>query len=477
MFVPLMKRIFRSTAFLVLITAAALMINAAGCANIIPPTGGLRDSLPPVLMDAVPKDSMLNFKGNKIVLTFDEYVQLDNNINENLVVSPMPDNPPLIENKLKTVTVKLKDSLKPNTTYSINFGNGIKDVNENNVFRNFTYVFSTGDKLAEGTLSGKVTVAETGEADSTLIVVLYRNLTDTAVKKNKPDFYAKLDSGGRFKFRFLPEEKFAVYVVPNDYSKRYDDSTKTFAFYDTTVNAGEHTSSIMLYAYQQFKATEKKPGGSTSSSGSKDHVPEIKFLKVNTNLDNNEQDLLSNLYITFNKEVTIFDSANAVQFTDTLFKPVTGYTFQRDTGLRNFVFRYKWPEHEPFELILNKDAFTDSAGLKLLHNDTLSFSTKREGQYGSIRLHFNNLDMSRNPVLLLLQDSKIVKSVPLISNDWYQKLFKPGEYRIRILYDDNKNGIWDPGNLDTRLQPEKVQNIPRKLTIKANWDNEVDINL
>jgi hypothetical protein len=84
----------------------SFLFQATGCANIIPPTGGPRDSLPPVLVSAVPKDSTLNFNTNKIVLTFDEYVQLDNNITENLVVSPNPDNAPLVENKLKTVTVQ-----------------------------------------------------------------------------------------------------------------------------------------------------------------------------------------------------------------------------------------------------------------------------------------------------------------------------------------------------------------------------------
>ena len=471
-----MKRLFHSSLFLCFIVTLALLVNATGCANIIPPTGGARDSLPPFLVTALPKDSTLNFNEKKIVLTFNEYVQLDNNINENIVVSPNPDNQPILENKLRTVTVKLKDSLKPNTTYAINFGNGIQDVNEKNPFRNFTYVFSTGSTIANGGLSGKVIMAETGVADSTLIVTLYRNRNDTAVKKLKPDYFTRLDSIGRFNFRYLPNETFAIYVVPSDYSKRYDDSTKIFAFYDTTVNAGEHTSDILLYAYQQFKQGEKKPG-TTDNSNKKEKAPEVKTLKVVSSLDNNEQDLLSNLTLTFNKDITIYDSANAVLLTDTLGKPASGYQFLRDTILNKFMLKYKWPDHQPFRLIVNKDAFTDSTGIKLAANDTLTFSTKREGQYGSIKLHFNNVDMSRNPVLLLMQDSKIFQSVVLKSNEWFQKLFIPGEYSIRILFDDNRNGIWDPGNFELKLQPEKVQNIRRKLNIKANWDNEIDINL
>src|SRR5215216_7212172 len=86
------------------------------CANIIPPTGGLRDSLPPVLVNANPKDSTLNFKGNRITLTFDEYVDLKEVLN-NTLFNPLFEKPTDIEVKLKTVTVKIKDTLQPNTTY------------------------------------------------------------------------------------------------------------------------------------------------------------------------------------------------------------------------------------------------------------------------------------------------------------------------------------------------------------------------
>src|SRR5438132_1561146 len=82
-----------------------IAISGPGCANIIPPTGGPRDSLPTVLVSAVPKDSTTNFNTKKIVLTFDEYVELDQKITEDFIVSPNPENTPLVENKLKTVTI------------------------------------------------------------------------------------------------------------------------------------------------------------------------------------------------------------------------------------------------------------------------------------------------------------------------------------------------------------------------------------
>lgn len=470
----------KAGAILLIVIISIMLIHVeTGCANIIPPTGGPRDSLPPVLVSAVPKDSTTHFHSKTIVLTFDEYVQLDEKINEQFIVSPNPDNPPFPENRLKTVTVKLRDSLKPNTTYSLDFGNTIKDINEGNPLRNFTYVFSTGSTIDDGTISGNVTLAETGEADSTLIVLLHSNLQDSAVKKTRPDYYTRLDSGGNFRFRYLPHETFNIYVLPNDYSKRYDDSTKMFAFYHSTVNADSNNTNIRLFAYQQVKKKEEAAGAPTTAPAA---IPSRKKpgteerLRYSTNLEGGQQDILDSLEITLSKKITKFDSSK-VLLTDTSFRPVTGYTISRDTTPVNFFIHFNWPENQSYKLVLEKDAFADSTGLTLPKNDTISFTTKGESQYGSIRLQFNNLDLGRNPVLEFVQDDKIIRYVPLTATTWYQRLFEPGDYDLRILYDDNKNGRWDPGNFDEKRQPEIVRRIPRKLTIKANWDNEVEINL
>ena len=462
--------------FLFLIIVLTLQIQVqTSCANIIPPTGGPKDTLPPVLINALPKDSTTDFRGKSITLTFDEYIQLDDKINEEFIMSPNPDNPPFPEGKLRTVTIRLRDSLKPNTTYSFDFGNGLKDLNEGNVLKDFTFVVSTGSTIASGTLSGNVTLAETGDADSTLLVVLHNNLNDSAVKKLKPDYYTRLDSSGNFHFRYLPSGKFNIYVLPNDYSKKYDDSTKMFAFYNTTVDPDSNNSQIKLYAYQEYKPKEKT-SAAPSEPATKKGQAENKNLRLTTNIEGGEQGLLNDFVLTFSRKVTQFDSSK-ITLTDTNFHAIKNYTITPDTSFLNFSLHYNWQENEAFKLIIQKNAFTDSAGNTLAKDDTLSFKTKGESDYGSIRLHFSNLDLSKNPVLQFIQDEKIVKAVPLTSIEWIQKLFEPGEYNLRILYDDNKNGVWDPGNFDEKRQPEMVQHVSRKLNIKGNWDNEVDIIL
>ena len=113
-----------------------------------------------------------------------------------------------------------------------------------------------------------------------------------------------------------------------------------------------------------------------------------------------------------------------------------------------------------------------------MKNDTLTFISKKASTYGMVLLRFLNLDLTINPDLQLAQGDNVVYSHVFTSKEFYAKLFVPGEYEMRILYDDNKNGLWDPGNyFGTRRKPELVKPIVRKLNVKANWDNEIDVNL
>jgi len=453
---------------IIVFISTIIITGSSGCANIIPPTGGPRDSLPPVLIAANPKDSITDFTGNRITLYFNEFVEIQNT-QENVLVSPTPVNSPNIDYKLRTVTVKLRDTLEPATTYSINFGDAIKDVNEGNVLKNFTYVFSTGSTIDQNTFSGKVIVAETGKADSTLIAVLHRSLADSAVAKEKPRYITKLDGKGNFQFNNLPRGTFALYALPNDYSKRYDDTTKLFAFADKPITIADSTQPITLYAFSLPKETVATPAGNTSRTSARD-----KQLRNTTTLESNKQDLLKPLQLDFNRKVS-FDSTKII-LTDTSFRSITNYQIIADTNRTRFTIRYNWPANTAFNLLIEKSAFTDSAGVTLAKNDTLRFTTKREDEYGSVKLRFKNLDLTKNPVLQLVQADKVVDSIPLTGTVWLRKLFPPGEYGMRILYDRNKNGKWDTGRFfGEHRQPEIVISLNTTLKIRNNWDNGMDI--
>lgn len=452
---------------LLFITMVGLWISIfhTGCAVMIPPNGGPKDSLPPVLMQAVPELSTTNFNTNKIVLNFDEYVELKG-MQDNLIVSPLPKSNPVVDYKLKTVTIKLRDSLKPNTTYTLDFGNGLVDVNEGNALKGFTYVFSTGKYIDSNRISGNVMLAETGVYDSTLIAVLYSNLNDTAVLKTKPKYMARVDSKGNFKFQHLPDSTYNVFVMPNEYSKRYDDTTKMFAFMDSSIHASTNPVPLKLFAYQEAKKKEKKPP---------EKKPEKKKLTFTTSLDNYRQDLLSkSLTLTFSNKLKEANF-NMVKITDTSYNTIINAVVIIDTALSRIVIKNQWKAADNLRLILNKKAATDTFGNNLEKNDTIKFVVGKEEEYGSLKIRFKNIDLNKNPVIQFLVNDLIVESKPLTGKDIFFKLFHPGEYDIRVLYDENKNGIWDPGNYKKHLQPETVQKFKNKIPVKANWDNEAEL--
>ncbi|MET0298219.1 MAG: Ig-like domain-containing protein [Flavitalea sp.] len=460
------------------------MIGGSGCANIIAPTGGPRDSLPPIPVSKNPLDSSVNFKGKKITLSFNEYVQLDN-IQENLLVSPFPKITPTVESKLRTVTITLRDTAELNTTYSLNFGNAIKDVNEGNPVKNFTYIFSTGPKLDSLTIGGKVINAETGKADSTLIVVLHRNFADSALKE-RPRYVTKLDNKGAFKFKNLPAEEYAIYAFKDEGgARRYTSPTQLFAFSNETVASANPPKDLVLYAYLEPDTATARPTKKVAPAAK----PALKgnaaiadrLLRFQFSAANGPLGLLPSdtLHMTFPQDpLKEFDSTKIRLFNEQ-FEPITNFRTVLDTSNKKLTFFYPWKENSAYNMIIEKEFATDTSGRQIPRSDTLSFATKKETDYGLVRLRFPTIDLTRNPVLLFVQNDGVVYSYVFgQTKEFRARLFNPGEYELRILYDENKNGKWDPGDFfNTKKQPEKVTPITRKANIRANIDNDIDIEL
>ncbi len=439
----------------------------AGCAQIGAPTGGPRDTLAPTLVKANPEKKKTNFNSNKIVLDFDEYIDLQD-LSANLNISPLPKLNPVISNNLKTITIKLKDSLLPNTTYNIDFGNSIKDINEGNVYKGFAYQFSTGNSIDSFTLQGKVVLAETGKVDSTLIVLLYKNLNDSAVITQRPNYVSKLDGSGKFKFSFLPNQNFKVYVLKDgDGNKFYNSPTEVFGFLNKTVSSSEIDSDITLFAYK-----EKNENNAVVTTPQKKE----KLLKYFLNLNYGKQDLLMPLSFNFNNPIQTL-SADSIFITDTNYNKIAAVSTQIDSSRKQILLDTKWLPETFYYLIINAQAVKDSSGLSLTKTDTIKFVTKSKEDYGSVKLTFSHLDSSKHPIMLLFEGDQMKYTIPLTSNIWFNKMMLPAELEIRILYDENNNGQWNPGNYSKKIQPEKVIAIPNKITIKANWENENDIVL
>ncbi len=455
----------------VVLIACFISFLVTGCAQIGAPTGGPRDSIPPELVSATPKLLSTNFTGNKVTLVFDEYVDVKE-VQTNVLVSPFPKISPQVDFKLKTVTVKLKDTLLENTTYAINFGNAIQDNNEGNPFRNFTYVFSTGNTIDSLQLGGQVIIAETGKKDSTIIAMLYRNVDDSAVQKRKPNYIARLDSSGNFKFTNLSAGSYKLYALKDgDGGKTYNSKIELFAFADSEVIVSDSSAPITLYAFEEEKDIKKTPVAAPAKTGAQAD----KKLKYISSLSSNEQDLLTNLLLTVNHPLKTFDPQKII-LTDTNYNKINT-TITIDSTQKIIQINTKWKEENHYRLLVSKDAISDSAGTELARSDTIKFTTKKTADYGSIVLRFSNLKLAEHPVLQFVKDQEIYRSVAITGTTWSDKLFPPGDYELRVLFDTNNNGKWDPGIYSQKLQPERAITLDTKLNIKANWDNERDVKL
>ena len=453
----------------------------SGCANMIPPSGGPRDSIPPVLLGVTPPDSTTGFRSKRIVFTFNEFVEANNPM-ENVIVSPTPRVMPSVNAHLRTVTVVISDTLEQNTTYAINFGNSIRDINEGNQLKDFTYIFSTGTYFDSLTLSGKVILAETGGTDSTLIVMLHRNLEDSAVYHERPRYYTRVKADGSFQFRYLPAGSFAIYALEDQGGTRqYRSLSQLFAFADQPVQTGANPQPITLYAYRGAPNTPRgQTGAGTGATGGRPGraaAPQDKVLRIQTNIVAEQLDLLSDLQITFATPLRTFDTTR-IRFTDEQYNTIPRASFVLDTSRKVVTLKFPWASGGAYNIIVNKDFAEDTLGRKLLKDDTLSFKARRESEYGSLRLRFLNLDMSKNPVLLFVQGDEVKHTHVFTGRDVVIRLFNPGEYELRILYDENRNGKYDPGEFfGKHRQPERIIPVPRRLNVKPNWDNEVDITL
>ena len=469
-----------SSSFLFILFISKIVI-LDGCANQIPPTGGDRDSLPPILVKVSPEDSSMNFNNKTIMFTFDEFIEdvQQQNPFVNVIISPIPKNFPNIESKLRTLSIRLKDTLEPNTTYYFNFGDVIKDVNEKNILKDFSYIFTTGTTIDSLQLAGKVVMAETGGIDSTMIVMLYKNGEDSAIY-GKPRYITRVDGKGNFRFMYLPGGTYYIYAVKDNNGQRSYSANQPFAFADSAVEIKPGAPPVMLYAF-----TEKndQPGSSTINPGTLPNrgggisKNDDRRLRFSTNLAGNAQDLLGEFALNFERPLRNLDTAKLQLSTDTTFNPIQS-NWELDTLNKKLTLKMNWREDTRYNLILDKEFAEDTLGRKLLKTDTISFTTKKQADYGSLKVVLPNIDLSQNPVLQFLQNGNVVNAFPVTSPEVYQRLFNPGEYDLNILYDKNKNGKWDPGQFFVeKKQPELVRPLNKKISIRPNWDNEFEIKL
>lgn len=565
------------------------------CASIGNPDGGPYDETPPRFIGSTPSAGGLNVKRKKIVLEFDEYIKLEKP-NEKVIISPPQVQQPEIKPNGKKITINLLDTLKSDVTYTVDFSDAIVDNNEGNPLGDFTFTFSTGNRIDTMAVSGTVLDASNLEPIKGILVGLHANLADSAFTKLPFDRVSRTDSRGRFTIRGIAPGTYRVYALQDaDQNFAFTQKSEVIAFYDSLVvphfeerirqdtvwkdsltidsivakkythylpddlvlrsfkepfysqylikserlvpqkftlyfsakadtlptltglNFDEKNAFIidksltndtinywvkdsLLFKRDTLKislcylytdtlnqlvprtdtlnlAMKKIRGEKESQKKKKDKKekePEpMPFLKVTPQVSS-AMDVYGYIGLLFDEPVSEFrsESIHLQQKVDTLWKDVP-FDFEQDSiQIKKFNLFADWVPEKEYQFEVDSAAFY---GLYGLHTEKIqqSFKVRSLEDYGTVFFNVSGVEPLAFVELLDTQD-KVVRRRSIKENkaDFY--FLNPGKYSARLIDDTNGNGIWDTGDFEKGLQPEKVYYYPQILELKANWELEQD---
>lgn len=232
------------------------------CASVQSPTGGPRDTIQPVVLKELPKNLTRNFSSTKIEIEFDEFVKLSNEFTE-ISVSPAMDIPPAYKAKKEILQISFEEELQKNTTYTINFGKAIADVNEGNILKNYSYVFSTGNQIDSLSISGRVINSLTKQKLKDVTVFILPISQDSLFGKKKASFFTTTDTSGSFKLSNLREDRYRIYALNEQGGDRiYNGNSEEIGFLNQAINLNKDTSNIELRVFKEvpkiFSVTDRK---------------------------------------------------------------------------------------------------------------------------------------------------------------------------------------------------------------------------
>ena len=232
------------------------IIMFISCAQFGTPGGGPEDEDPPIIVKEESEPNFqTNFNKKEFRLVFNEWIQLSNPTKE-VVISPPTDYPLKIEGRGKTVHVEFneQETLRENATYQINFGDAIRDFTASNVYKNFVFVFSTGNEIDSLSISGTVYNAISGEAQKDILVCLYDQLSDSCFLNEKPFYFTKTDNKGKYSLNNIRNDTFQIFTLKDEnVNYYYDLSSELVGFRDSfLVLADTNLVNIDLFAFDEM---------------------------------------------------------------------------------------------------------------------------------------------------------------------------------------------------------------------------------
>ncbi|OYX83178.1 MAG: hypothetical protein B7Y83_12345 [Flavobacteriales bacterium 32-34-25] len=523
-----------------------LILTIVSCAKRGSITGGLKDTIAPSLRTSFPENFSTNFKDKQIKLEFDEIVILKN-IRKQLVISPPMKYEPLIipTTASKYITIKIKDTLQANTTYSFNFGQSITDNNEGNPLNQFKYVFSTGDYIDSLAIGGKVKYAYEKEPESFISVLLYEvndtykdsiiySQKDSEKKIPGPTYITNtLDSLKTFRLENLKAGKFRLIALKDlNNNNKFDPKTEKIGFIKDFITVPNDTLyEIELFQenipFKAFKPTQETANrllmgyeGKIVDTNSRPKITlkhnneilpsivtqmpkkdslqiwykPIKTDSLKVEISQNDYNKTFSLKtrspkkdsltinaispVSFKDLFSIESTTPLVKFDESKIKLIDAdstdlkFTTTYDEFTQKLFIDFKKEIAKKYTIDILPGAMTDFFDQT---NDTLSYqiSTKALEDYGNLKVRLENI--KHYPVILDLIDTKgdVVASEYLESNYVVDfNLLNPAVYSLRIIYDDNKNKRYDPGNFMEKRYAEEVIYYSKDIEdVRPNWDS------
>jgi len=522
-----------------IIIVIIVVFSLTKCAKRGRPTGGEKDELAPVLISAKPSYESIHFEEKKIKIYFDEYVKLKN-VNKQLIVSP-----PLKNNleitpvgtASKVIILKIKDTLKENTTYTINFGNSVEDNNEGNQLKSFKYVFSTGSYIDSLKLSGDIYDAFSRKTDSEIKVMLYKidsTFNDSIIYKEKPTYVSSTLDSTNFNLTNLKEGKYLVLAIKEPNSNYiYNPKQDKIGFLkapitlpsDTVLNIPIFKEILPFKFIKGIQASKGHIYFGYEGDGKQMKIKLLDSVSVDSvttqTVFEKEKDTVSFWYHNINKDSLQFEVRN-LNYVDTV--TVKLKLSKQDTLILKSNLRSVLNPRDTFSIntnipfvkidtskiiLINKDSiavpfvtqidrfkmnlsihfkneFNNQYQVKLLPNaifdvfentnDTLVYNmrSKKIEDYGIVNLKVTNVN---SPIIieLITEKDELIARKRINENQIVTfKNLPPKNYIARAIYDDNNNGVWDTGNYLLKKYPEKVFYFDVPLEVRAGWEqNEI----
>ena len=517
--------------FLILFTISILF----SCAKRGTITGGDKDILPPKITSSLPKNFTTNFDKKIIKINFDEYIKVKD-IQKQLIISPPMNIAPTVlpqGTASKFISIKINDTLIPNTTYSFNFGQSITDFNEGNAYPQLKYVFSTGAFIDSLSIEGSIKDSYEKNTDNFVNILLYEvddMYNDSVIYKKTPRYITNtLDSLKTFKIENIKAGKYKLIALKeanNNY--KFDSNKDKIAFYNQTITIPDQSIYELELFKENLKFKSKKPVQASGNRIIMGYDGDAKNLNITAkqrgnilktkitkfpekdsvqvwfepmkndsiqigveNLDykkdymvkikNQRQDTLkltSNAaaILRLNEKFTIKASVPLEKF-DVQKMSLTkkdsskvDFKTNYDDFNQNLEILFTSEPDEKYTFKMVPKAVEDYLGKA---NDSLkfSFSTKSLADYGNLKVNLQNVKSF--PVIVELTD----RNGKILAAQYSEKqtsveflLIEPQKYSMRVIYDTNKNKLRDTGNYLEKLQPEEVIHFPTEIDVRANWD-------